>query len=172
MDTIQLNHALGSRTDLPAGIFKGTFPINQLPHVYTLNKPCAFIVNTAPWPLEGDHWVALFYRNDGVVEYFDSVGNPPPAKIWKRFGTPSTTVVYNPRQLQHSCTSVCGEYCLLFIYCRLKNVSFEDFMSCFVRPNRLLNDNKTYNIVHEYFDILPHSRPYPAIDTLCVQIAK
>lgn len=171
MDTIQLNHALRSRTDLPPGVFKGVFALNQLPFVYSLTKPFAFIVNTDPWPLEGKHWIALFCENDGKIEYFDSAGNPPSAVIWNRFGTPST-VVYNPRQLQHSCSSVCGEYCLLFVYCRLKSVSFQDFISCFKSPNRLLNDKKAYNIAHEYFDILPHNRPYPAIDNLCVQISK
>lgn len=169
MDTIQLNHALRSRVDIPPGIYRGAFAINQVPYVYSLDKPYALIVNTAPWPLDGDHWVALFCQKNGVIEYFDSVGNPPPNKL--RLPTP-TTVVYSPQRLQHHCTSVCGEYCILFLYCRLKGVSIGEFVSCFSTTDLLRNDRKALHTVHQYFDILPHTRPYPAIDKLCVQVSK
>jgi hypothetical protein len=170
MDTIQLDHALESRTDIPSGIFKGTYAINQVPLVYALDKPYAFIINTDPWPQDGTHWVALFCKPNGVIEFFDSIGNPPPAALWKHCG--NTTVVYNARRLQHHCTSVCGEYCILFIYSRLKDVSFDEFLSCFTNVDLLKNDQKVSMIVNKYFDVLPHSRPYPAISKKCVQISK
>lgn len=170
MDTIQLNHALKSRTDLPPGVFKGAFAINQLPFVYTLTRPFAFIVNTDPWPLEGKHWIALFCKERSVVEYFDTAAKPPPDLLWDKLQPNS--IVCNTQRLQHDCTSVCGEYCLLFLYARLKRISFRDFLSCFDNSNRLLNDKKAYEIVQQYFDILPHTRPYSVVDSVCVQLSK
>ena len=173
MDTIQLNHAIYSRSDLSnKDVFKGTYAINQIPHAYTVNPPFAFIINTSPWPSRGDHWVAIYCVNNNKLEYFDSAGKPPPKSLttmWSHLGNPS--IVYNTQRLQSYCTTLCGEYCLLYIYCRMNNITFDSFLS-FFSQNYISNDRKVYRIVHNVFQILPHARPFPVFNRFCIQLSR
>ena len=172
MDTVQLDHALHNRDDLPSGVFKGTYAINQIPHAYTVNPPFAMIINTAPWPSRGEHWVAIYCTNINQLEYFDSEGKPPPSRLmmWGHLGNPS--IVYNAQRLQSYCSSVCGEYCLFYLYCRMKNVSFTSFLSYFQLKRHISNDRKVYHLVHSVFAILPHNRPFPVFNHFCIQVSR
>lgn len=166
MDTIQINHALMSRRDIPMDIFKGTFALNQIPYVYQLNTPFAFIFNNDPWPGKGNHWIAV-YHDGKVCDYFDSLGQTPiPGPI-----AYSNTVCYNDKRIQSDCSSVCGEYCIAFLYYRLKGIPMSEFVSNFT-PNLVENDFRIYKSVHKHFDILPHKRSFPVMDLLCVQVSR
>ena len=174
MNTIQVNQALNSRWDIPLGVFKGTYASNQVPLLFTQQRPFAMVVNTAPLPEEGEHWVALFgsSENPNQLEVFDTGGKRPNFPFVLNmidFGKVSR-VVYNSRQLQSDCTTVCGEYCILFLYCRILGVAFKEFLSWFSYHHLLQNDRVVYTIVHRHFDIIPHKRPYPV--NMCMQTSK
>jgi hypothetical protein len=170
MDTLQINHALMEWKP----VFKGTFAINQIPTVYTLDPPFALVLNMDAYPSKGSHWVAMYCNNKESVEYFDSGGMPPPNHdnldlILNRY---NNNVVYNPKRLQSSCTSVCGEYCILYLICRLHNISFTHFVDFFSERNWLKNDATVFRIVHENCNILPRLRAFPIVSSSCLQIAE
>lgn len=58
---------------LPA--FVGTFASDTLPIVS--QRPAAFIVNTDPAHLSGEHWTAIVLKQNGKGIYFDPLGFPP-----------------------------------------------------------------------------------------------
>ena len=88
--------------------------IDQLPS-YAI--PGAYIINTDPSYLPGQHWIALFVSSGGVVNYFDSYGRPPPVDL--RHILPSH-YTWNTRKLQGIFDSDCGLYCLFFLYYRCR----------------------------------------------------
>jgi hypothetical protein len=166
MDTLQINHALMSRSDIPPDVFRGTFAINQVPWSQLETVPSAVIVNTAPSSSEGQHWVAV-YRTANTLEVFDSLASNSTIKEY--LGSAGS---YNQQRLQSNCSSVCGEYCILYLYCRLSGMHSDAFFKKFSKKDLVANDRLVYSIVHDNFDILPHERPYPVIFPFCVQSSK
>lgn len=178
MNTVQIDHALRSwlktQSRIPHTTFKGTFALNQLPYVYTLDPPFASIVNTEPLDQEGDHWIAVFRSKDGPIEFFDTRGFPNDYTYTDHIlsqmslsGEPQ--YIFNMYNIQSMCSSVCGEYCIALVYFRLLGVSFESFLKCFSTTDLVRNDKRIYAFVHNTFDILPHERVIPAFssDVMC-----
>ena len=167
MDTLQINHAL--RHWKPC--FRGTFAINHLPVAQTLDPPFACVINLDEFPSGGTHWVALYSDELGRLEYFDSAGLPPPHHD-NLNRIIDSSLSYNALRLQSSCSSVCGEYCILFLASRMEHVSFNQFIRSFSVNQWVKNDRRVYRIVHHHFDILPRNRAFPAFDEGCVQVSK
>lgn len=95
----------------------------------------ALIVNTRPHTHPGEHWV-VFYRRRGsnLIEYFDTFGRPPLQADYQQFLRRNSNchLVYNKYRLQGFDTSVCGHYCLTYLYCRLlHDLSMNDFVQLF-----------------------------------------
>lgn len=67
----------------------------------------------------GTHWVAVDNKNK---EYFDAYGFPPPLKI-KDYS-------YNKIPLQYLNSTLCGQYCCLWIYYK-KNNNIDGFYNLF-----------------------------------------
>ena len=55
--------------------FLGVFASDQLPSKIS-TYPSGLIVNTDPIDKPGQHWVAMYFPNEGE-EFFDSYGFPP-----------------------------------------------------------------------------------------------
>ncbi len=53
----------------------GAFAADRLPKTPT-KYPCGFIANTDIYSNPGEHWCAFYVEKPGVVEFFDSYGNP------------------------------------------------------------------------------------------------
>ena len=180
MDSYQIDHALKSRRDLPTNIFKGVFALNQIPA--TLKPPFALIFNSEPLPSDGQHWLALFCPSkSGSVEFFDTSGQSPHFLIQKTeslqrlltFAASNSNyvennnyhnnIIWNKKQIQDGCSVVCGHFCILFVYCRLKGMPYSEFLSCFAPKinNKMLNttaalmqnDIFVYALVHTHFDV-------------------
>lgn len=88
------------------------------------------IVNLEDSAGSGSHWVA--YYNDlnfDMVEYFDSFGVGPPAKIECYLRTCNKPLAYNTTQYQSLSSILCGWYCLLFIHERWRGTSPHELLS-------------------------------------------
>lgn len=106
------------------GVF--SFDLTPYAELYSganINRSLCCIVNTQPASLPGEHWVA-FYRPARTfhIEFFDSYGQPP-----ERYGfsvdlsSPQVSnIIFSNFPLQGYGSSVCGHYCLLFIFFRSK----------------------------------------------------
>lgn len=84
-------------------------------------KALCAIVNTDPSYEPGTHWVAFFLDSSvepNVLEFFDSYGLPPTAYDLKLPSFTHSLLLVNQSTLQSYSSSVCGHYCLLYLYLR------------------------------------------------------
>lgn len=99
----------------------------------------AIVVNTDPHTHQGTHWIAFFRDLNGRLEFFDSYGCPPTVYDHIRFiRRNSCCYFYNPITMQSIESSVCGLYCLSYLYFRSHGFEMKDFTSLF-------NDNVNRN---------------------------
>lgn len=118
LNTGQLN-CLGGRLLRGTRVrWLGTFARDQLPNLDNEKRPFALILNTDPAEQEGTHWLALFAHDRGL-ELFDSYGLSP-----SLYGFPDS-YRHSSRSIQALGSSVCGHYCLLFLFYRSRGRSFD-----------------------------------------------
>ena len=149
MNTVQLiegmRDALSDFPQLFHTQFRGVFPINHVPR-RRLKTPFGMIINTDPSEEEGEHWVALFQAHEQQpVEYFDSYGLPPSSHLVQVFH--KDKLVYSTRRLQSYCSSLCGEYCILFLLYRFYSISFIEFLKLFLSTPEV-NDIYLFHLYH------------------------
>ena len=114
--------------------------------------PSCYIINTKPRNHHGEHWLAIFYDQNGDAEFFDSYGHHPNYFNFKSFlDRTSRSWSYNKKRIQ-GLSSYCGYYCLLYLLLRARNNS-RLFFSYF-NNNSLLNDKK----VNHYINIFKNSK--------------
>lgn len=147
MNTQQLKEIL-KKDPIARYKFCGVYAENTLPKTLDV-YPCGLIANTDPKGKPGKHWVAFYFSSPHEGEFFDSYGYPPSfysshfesflnrnAKEW----------IYNHRQLQSTFTTVCGEYCILYLSRRARGVSMNRIVTVF-SDDKELNDHWVYHIV-------------------------
>lgn len=113
------------------------YPANRLP--ISVSKPSYIISNLDPDTKPGSHWIAIYLRNDGVGEYFDSYGRKPTSYHLNFLKRNTKGWFSNSNRIQNDFTAVCGEYCLLYLYFRFNGKTMNDFVNCFTK-NTLCND--------------------------------
>ena len=76
----------------------------------------AYIVNTDLSDDPGEHWTAVYFRDDRVI-YFDSYGLPPDKDYILPFiKRNSTGWIQNTQVLQDPWSNTCGMWCIYIIY--------------------------------------------------------
>lgn len=131
---------------------KGVFPADQIPLVWT--HPTAIVANTDDHTKSGSHWVAFYVNDAGHGVYFDSFGQP--VMIPHHLRTlRRNTISYgrNHTQLQDTGSSVCGQYCIMFLYYMSRGFSLSKFTGMFTK-NLVKNDR----IVTSFYEKLMKSR--------------
>lgn len=106
---------------------KYSHPLNSidLPKISKKYNCWACVLNTDTHYGPGQHWVCLFadFREEPVIEYFNSTGNPPPFEVreWfkKQHNKGLKTMVANHRAHQKKNTE-CGMYVLFYIRSRIE----------------------------------------------------
>lgn len=113
------------------------FAANRIPiHVTT---PFYMISNLDPDTKPGSHWVAICVNADGNGEYFDTFGRKPNGYHLTFLRRNTNCYIYNNKPIQSVFSSVCGEYCLLFLYFKLRGMCSRDFVTMF-SENSIKND--------------------------------
>ena len=104
----------------------GVFSINTLPDLSSLSlgkelKGKAYrtlIVNLDIDQLPGSHWVGI-YKEDGVIEIFDSFGFPPPPLLQAWAVKNGRKWIYRHGvSIQHPLAVTCGYYAFIFTLAR------------------------------------------------------
>lgn len=145
MDTRELQSCM--KKICPA-IESHVFPANRIP-VY-MDLPVYIITNLDPDSKPGSHWVAIHIDINGNGEYFDSFGRKP-LGYHKLFLTRNAKKwFYNHMTIQNHFTSVCGKYCLVYIYFKFKGESMFNFLRLFVE-NTMYNDFMIENMYRSIF---------------------
>jgi len=101
--------------------FLGVFALDQIPSFFS-QYPCAYVANTDPSSQKGQHWVAFYHDSPTHLEFFDSYGQTPQAYNFP-FPSNLSSLKYNSFPLQSFSSSVCGQYCIFFVYQRSHNCS-------------------------------------------------
>lgn len=140
-----------------SSIFMGVIPKNQIIHHVISKKHThkAVIVNTDEYGQKGSHWVAIFSpQNTNTIFYFDSYGLNPSydfhiMALIKSFG--KKRLFHSNVALQSLDSSVCGLYCIYFLYIMsLNKHTYIQFINMFSK-NVYLNDQNIRNVFHEIF---------------------
>lgn len=120
-------------------VFKGVYSCDTLPSKFTL--PAAFIINFSPVNTPGSHWCGVFITKKSKIGYFmDSFGFPIKIlNIYKWLKKVCNRVIFNPYQIQHYNSHLCGLYSSVFIIYCLKNKTMKEYLELFSK-NLYVND--------------------------------
>ena len=132
MNTDQLNVCL---RNIP--IFCGTWASDELSHLKMKKHPYCIVANTDLKTGKGKNWVG-FYVEKGSIDFFDTYGRDV-LPCFKYFLNKRRKYKYNKKRIQSYGSSVCGEYCIYFLYQRYKGLSMSQIVNKFSN-NSLLND--------------------------------
>lgn len=110
-------------------------------------RPFYLVINTsASNEGPGEHWVCMYVpaKSSQSIEYFDSFGLPALNKHFRKFIKNNCThYIYNKVQLQSNISTVCGEFCVVFLTqrcCEKKNL--QQFINQFSTTKLEMNDAK------------------------------
>lgn len=116
----------------------------------------ALVVNTAldPNKTEGEHWVGLYAdKSKPDFDYFDSLGAPPTKQVfYSFFNRQQRAWAANIQPLQDPLSSVCGYYCLFFLFMRCRGHSMKDITLTF-SDDFAQNDTMVQNYIHEHYSL-------------------
>ena len=127
--------------------FLGVYPSDHLPCVYEISSrtPCCYIANSDPCNEIGSHWVAFYHPKPNEIEFFDSFGKTP---AYYGFSIPNNmSLLHNQNQLQSNNSSLCGQWCILFLVRRSQGSTFRSILNK-LRP---LTPSKADLFVQTYF---------------------
>jgi hypothetical protein len=128
-------------------LFEGVFASDTLPHALH-RRPSLLIVNTDPISKGGSHWLAIYISCEGKGEFFDSYGLPPYVPQIRSFlDKRCKSWRYNTVDLQAVNTTVCGQYCVMYLLFKAHGYSLFDFVKNF--SNECLKNDET---VHRMFE--------------------
>jgi hypothetical protein len=127
--------------------FLGVYPSDIFPDVRSRSN-FSIIFNTGTSYSKGEHFVAVFVKNNEVL-YFDSFGEPLRNKYIKNFllELSNNYHMFNTK-LQDDRSNFCGFYCLAFLLNEYKTGKTQKFISLFRQNNNLLlNDKKVVKFI-------------------------
>jgi hypothetical protein len=138
-------------TRTPGVRWLGVFARDELPDLANERRPFALVLNTDPHDAPGEHWLAIYAPTDGPLELFDSFGLPPSA-----YGLDSLAPRHSRRPFQSYSSSLCGKYCIYFLYMRIHMHSFDQIISWLSRmhsPDQWVHNyvgqlHQTYRVVN------------------------
>ena len=135
--------------------FFGVHPVDQLPH--HISYPCCLVANTDKSDSPGEHWVCLFIDESGEGDWFDSYGFGPEfySSTFQRFMAKHCRLYqFSTVQLQDVSTTVCGPYCIYFLYCRARGMSYDEILAQFTQ-NHIQNDKMVTKFIKHQLKSLP-----------------
>ena len=130
-------------------IFVGVYPADCLPSRPRNNKPCAYIANTHKKNQPGEHWVCFYATSYQPIEYFDSYGFPPTDDFLNILGE---EYLRSTKFVQHPLSSMCGQYCIFYIYMRAMGYTMIDIIQMF-DDDTFLNDVVVNKFIEEKFQV-------------------
>ena len=123
MNTEEIEKAICQDPSAEA-VFAGVYARDQIPK--SIKYPAAMVWNTDPADQPGENWVATYFNEDGLREYFDSYGLAPPPSFKQYMEKHSRQWTWNPVQLQDLWTSAFGHFCVVYIIYCSRGIPMED----------------------------------------------
>lgn len=150
MNTYQIQCAINSDNEMKQSIL-GVYPSDELCRL-RLKTGMGLIANTDIHQLPGKHWIAFYYNKKNILEVFDSFGRSEKelAVFFKNFMHNFRNFLTNKKRLQGGDTTVCGQYCLFYLMCRVRGLSMQQITDLF-SENYQLNDQFVYDFIDNRF---------------------
>ena len=101
----------------------GVFAHDELIDLTSEIRPWCLILNTDHNDQHGTYWLALYAPSARSIELFDSFGYSPSI-----YSLDFLDPLHSSYSLQSPSTSVCGHYCIVYIYLRSHNYSIYDIV--------------------------------------------
>ena len=117
----------------------GVFARDELPDLLREKRPFALVFNSDPHDQPGHHWLAIYAATEGPLELFDSFGLSP-SFYHLDFIEPTHSL----NSFQSYSSSICGHYCIYFIYLRSQHHSFHEIID---NLHRMYSRDR---YIHEY----------------------
>ena len=137
MDTLQLENAIRQDACLSALKHTGVLAGDELSKI---KMPGAYIVNTDPSHLGGEHWLALFIDRHRQIKIFDSLGEAPKHYPWLKKYLKGRHYSHNVKRWQAPGKNTCGRFCLFYLFHKCRGWSLNDFTDFYWRSD--LNENE------------------------------
>ena len=135
------------------GSFSGVYACDELASIEIDKYPKSFVVNTDPMELPGTHRIAIYFNEKMKGELFDCYEKHP-ILYNKHFldfmNRNSVEREHNKTQLQSAFSTVCGQYCIYFLYRRCRKRSMSTIVNSFVN-DKLRNDQLVYDFVRRKY---------------------
>ena len=125
-------------------IFLGVFAADEIPRNF--RKPAILVANNESKEYSGEHWIAIYFGDDGKGEFFDSFGRIPRPYFASYMYKHSSVWIYNDIQLQNYLSSFCGHYCVLYCCYRSVGLNMTSIVNMFGR-NTIVNDYLVHKFV-------------------------
>ena len=130
MDSDQIKQILSTYPRVN-NCFVGVYSSDNIPSPNKQTRfPYCFVANTAKSSESGEHWVAFFVPDPASVDYFDSYGCKPTVPSFRNFAKSFGEFRHNALPLQGYST-MCGQYCTLFLIARQYGHPFETIVHRF-----------------------------------------
>ena len=104
-------------------VFGGVYASDRLPEKVDM-YPKAYVANVDKSNKPGSHWIAFCFDSPSHVEFFDSLGQSPepfPFSFVSFLSNNCSKWSSNERILQSPFSSVCGHFCIYYIFYRCRN---------------------------------------------------
>jgi len=153
MNDTTLNKLL-SKNNETKKYFQGVYAINELPNdeiPKERKNKMFFIVNLSPSYESGSHWVAVMLNTGNEKNiFFDSYGGKSSVnKILHEFMEGNYT--FSKKRVQHYATTVCGQWCMFFIWEKCRGCSLKEMLKPFAERDHLTNDHWINKIISKHF---------------------
>ena len=119
MNSVVIDRVLKKR----CAIYHGVFACNELPD--TVLRPSAIVVNTDPADRPGQHWICIYFDEDGHGEYFDSFGLRPKSMFERYMNNHCIAWTFNKKQMQSLVSRFCGHYCIWYCIMMFRRVALD-----------------------------------------------
>ena len=151
MNTDQLEDVLDR--EMGEDFFLGCYSRDELPQDSSIPLPSCLIANTDTSTGGGKHWVAFYFTEEGVAEFFCSYGSAPfkPEEFY-RFLKKFSSFTWSNQRLQGHESYSCGQYCVYYLVNRFKGRSDVEIASDFTE-DLALNDCLVADWMNEQYDM-------------------
>jgi hypothetical protein len=133
-------------------VFGGVYASDKLPE--TVDRyPRAYVANVDKSNRPGSHWIAFWFASPSHGEFFDSLGQRPETYTFSFvsfLARNSSKWTSNERILQSPFSSVCGHFCIYYIFYRCRNISMSTIVYKFSK-NLEQNDELVSAFVSKIF---------------------
>ena len=119
--------------------YVGCYPNDRIPR--TVYFPAGLIVNKDNHIGPGYHWVAMHIDSFGQGVYFDSLGREPSLQAHQFLTRNCVSYIRNYNAIQHPASSMCGLFCVLFLYFMARGYNLSQFLGLFSNTNLEMNDH-------------------------------